>query len=124
MNAVDTTTRAVRGAEALNILLGVWLAVSPFVLGFRQDIAAMWNNIAVGIALVLVEVAAEWAGDALQALVVPLGAWLFASSFVLGFPNAAFLANNLSVLFVAITVGAIRDGLRPATRVTNFDSVV
>jgi len=96
----------------LNILLGIWLVLSPFVLGFNHNLAATWNNIAVGIALVVVELAAELGGDALQALVVPLGAWLFGSPFILGIHNTPFMANNISMAFVVIAVGAIRDSFR------------
>lgn len=108
---VERSGRAVIGAETLNVILGIWLIISPFVLGFSHHLAATCSNIAVGIALVLVELAAEWRGSALQALVVPLGVWLFASPFVLGFPRATFLANNLSMAFVTIAVGAIRESL-------------
>ena len=30
-------------------LLGVWLIISPFVLGFSGDVTAMWNTVIVGI---------------------------------------------------------------------------
>ena len=112
MNAREVNGRAVREAEGVNIVLGIWLMISPVVLGFSQNTAAMWNNILVGIALVGVELAAEWGRGALQALVVPLAAWLFASPFILGIHNASFLANNISMAFVIIAVGALRDGLR------------
>jgi len=36
------------------MLCGVWLIVSPFVLGYRQTAAATWNDIAAGIATVIV----------------------------------------------------------------------
>lgn len=111
MRMVERSGRAVIEAEAVNVILAIWLVVSPFVLGLSHNIALTCSNIAVGIALILVEVATELGGAALQALVVPLGVWLFASPFVLGFPNAGFLANNIILAFVTIAVGAIRDGL-------------
>lgn len=35
--------------EWINLLIGIWLIVSPFVLGFSMHTAAMWNFIVVGI---------------------------------------------------------------------------
>lgn len=112
MNAVQTSRRASTGAELANIVLGIWVILSPFLLGFSQNIAGKWSNIADGIALVLVALASTWGDEALESLVVPLGIWLFASPFVLGFSTAAFLANNVIMAFIVIAAGAISDGLR------------
>jgi hypothetical protein len=111
MDTAVTSRHAPTAAKIVNILLGVWLAVSPFVLRFSRN-SALWNNIVLGIALVLVAFVSEWGDGALQGLVVPLGIWIFASPFVLGFSKAAFLANNVSMAFAVIAAGAIADGLR------------
>lgn len=111
MNA-QTNRLPSKGAETANIVLGIWVAISPFVLGFSGNIAGRWSNIAVGIALVLVSLASTWGNEAFEGLVVPLGAWLFAAPFVLGFWKWAFLANNLCLAFAVIVAGAISDGLR------------
>jgi FtsH-binding integral membrane protein len=104
-------TRPAPAAELVNIVIGIWIAVSPFVLGFTRTLAE-WNNIAVGIALVVVTLLGLWKDEALQALDVPLAIWLFASPFVLGFTTTAFLANNVCMAFVVVTAGAVSDGLR------------
>src|SRR5438477_12073947 len=44
--------------EWVNVALGVWLAVSPWLLGFNGVIPAMWNAVIGGI---LVAVLALWA---------------------------------------------------------------
>lgn len=113
MNTIETGKRAVTAAELANIVLGIWLVLSPFVLTFSHNTAARWNNIAVGIALVLVALAAQWENEALQGLAVPLAIWLFASPFVLGIYTAAFLANNVTMAFIVVAAAAINDGLRP-----------
>lgn len=100
------------GPALVNILVGVWLVCSPFVLGFTRNATATWNNIAVGIALILITLAGEWWDMALGPLVVPLSMWLFLSPFILGISTTPFLANNVSIAFVAIAAGAISDGLR------------
>src|SRR5215831_14147099 len=44
--------------EWLSVAFGVWLVVSPWVLGFSSIMAAMWNAVIIGIA---VAVLALWA---------------------------------------------------------------
>ena len=111
MNPVQASRPPYVGAQLTNIVLGIWVALSPFILGFTQNFAK-WNNIGVGLALVLVAVLAGWGDEAFEGLVVPLGIWLFASPFVIGFSIAAFLANNVSMAFIVIAAGAMSDGLR------------
>jgi len=48
--------------EWVNLVLGIWLIISPFVLGFTGDSAALWNNIILGILV---------GGDALWAAMQP-----------------------------------------------------
>jgi hypothetical protein len=42
----------------INVVLGVWLVIAPFLLGYRTITAALWNDIIVG---VIVVVLAGWA---------------------------------------------------------------
>ncbi len=48
------TVRPTRSAlpSWINLLLGAWLAVSPFALGITSVDMAMWNDITVGISVV------------------------------------------------------------------------
>src|SRR5689334_3478721 len=46
---VRSTMRARTAWSWANIVLGVWLIISPFVLGFYQVAGAMWHNLIVGI---------------------------------------------------------------------------
>ena len=43
--------------EWVNMALGAWLIASPFVLGFTTSVAAMWNQLIVGL---LVGILATW----------------------------------------------------------------
>jgi hypothetical protein len=45
--------------EQLNMLLGVWLFIAPFALGFQNETAAMANHLVLGLLIV---------GDAMWAL--------------------------------------------------------
>ncbi len=97
------------GAEVVNILLGIMVALAPFILGFTRS-KAKWNNIAIGIALVVVALLSRWRNEVL-ALAVLLAGWLFWSPFILGFSTAAFLAANVTMAFVVIAAAASIDGL-------------
>jgi len=101
------------GPAWVNVAFGLWVILSPFVLGFSQNPAAVWNNLTVGAALVLLALASGWGGGAIFGLTVPLGAWLFASPFVLGFKTAEFLGNNVIMAFAVIAGALIAEGLRP-----------
>jgi SPW repeat len=47
--------------EWINAALGAWLIVSPFILGFSAISAALWNQLGVGL---VVLVLAAWAAMA------------------------------------------------------------
>lgn len=72
--------------DGLSLILGLWLIVSPWVLGFTGIGAAMWNAVVFGIVVALMALAAlttfrdweEWTDMA-------IGAWLAISPWVLGF---------------------------------------
>jgi hypothetical protein len=92
------------GASGINILLGLWILISPFAMGFHHLQAALWNNVAAGIliaAFAFFRVSkghhqAGWSwGNAF------LGLWLIISPFVLGF------AHTLPAKWNNIIVGAI-----------------
>lgn len=38
----------------LGIILGIWLIIAPFVLGYSNVINAMWNDIIIGILVAVV----------------------------------------------------------------------
>jgi hypothetical protein len=39
--------------EWINLVLGIWLLLAPFVLGFRGDTAALANHLLVGVLVVI-----------------------------------------------------------------------
>ena len=93
-----------------NVFFGLWLAISPFVLGFTNP-ALRWSNVAVGGAVILL---AFFHPGAVRAFPVLLGAWIFASTFLLGFYQISVFWNNI-ILALAIVCGAIAsEGILPA----------
>jgi len=95
------------GASWLNVLLGIWVIISPFVVQFAQLPAAMWNNVIVGIVIAILalirtstprQIGWSWAN-------VILGIWMIISPFALGTMTTAILWNNI-ILGVVIAIVA------------------
>ena len=96
----------------LNLLVGVWLFISPWVLGTTSDAATAWNAWIVGAAIVVVALVALATPTSPTApwLNVILGVWLFISPWVLrytGVANGAWNAWVLGVVTVVLALWAI-----------------
>jgi len=89
------------------LVFGAWLIVSPFALGLTHNMAGTVNNIAVGIAIILLTIGSTRNG-LLRALIVLLGAWVYISGFILDLSKAIFIGNNLvlAVLIIATAVAS------------------
>lgn len=85
--------------SVLNVLVGVWVMLSPFVLGFADSPAALWNALVVGAAVVvLAAIRAAGRGTAvLSMIVLALGVWMFFSPYFLGF-SRLYVPNVNSML--------------------------
>ena len=86
---------------------GAWLIISPFVLGLSHR-DAIANNIATGIALILLTLVSTRNG-LLRLFMILLGGWLYASAFALdtaGTARVAYLANGL-VLAILVIITAV-----------------
>jgi len=104
-------------ADWINAVLGIWVAISPMALGFSRA-AARWNNVAVGLAILLLVVMNALKNGAFSGCLMVLGIWLFASPFALGFSRDSFLSNNVGLAFVIIAAAAISDELRATYSLT------
>lgn len=103
------TAATARWQEWANFALGLWLAVSPWILGYSDHEAATANAAFLGLALALCshfeasldDCSAEW-------LNLAAGVWLVAAPFVLGFTGATVAtATSITVgMFVAVLSGS------------------
>jgi hypothetical protein len=101
----------------LTLALGVWLVVSPFVLGYSDINAAIVNNFSVGAVAIILSATAlfvrpigRWAW-----LLVPVGAWQAIAPLTLEYSEVAAAFANAIVVGVAIVVLAIIGGLTGRT---------
>ena len=109
-------TRPKHLQDAVNLVLGAWLVLSPWALRFQADAPAMANAVVIGLALIAVALGAlvapreweEWVESA-------LGLWLIASPWLLGFsdePTAmrnAVLSGSVIVALALWTLATDKD---------------
>ena len=94
--------------DLVNALLGVWMILSPWALGFQGTTMAMSNAVVIGLALIAAALGAifvpraweEWTEGA-------LGAWLIASPWVLGFSMHSLATRSTVVTGVVIVALAL-----------------
>jgi hypothetical protein len=111
MNTTTTKARSSVGGGLGLIPFGIWILVSPFVLGYDHKTAGMLSTVIVGAVMVLIGIASEWVNTEFLALTVPFALWLFVSGFVQGLWGLNLLWSNVILAFLAITVACIGEAL-------------
>ena len=96
-----------RWQDGANLILGVWLFASPWVLGYNGGTAA-WNAYAMGGGIVVFALIAAYMPKTWEEIVnILFGVWLIISPFVLGFSAAAQVALHTVVVGILATAFAI-----------------
>ena len=98
-----------RWQDWTNLILGVWLFVSPWLIGFAGSSSAAWNAWILGLA---VTAFALWAlavpgSRGAQWWLVISAAWVFVAPWLLGFAGVASAAWNAWILGVVVALAAI-----------------
>jgi hypothetical protein len=93
----------------LNIVVGIWLFISPWVLGTTSDAATAWNAWIIGAAIFVVALIALGtpASAAAPWINVVLGVWLFISPWVLRYTDVSDGAVNAWVFGVVTVLVAV-----------------
>jgi hypothetical protein len=92
---------SMRWQDWASLILGAWLAVSPWVLGFDESGWATWNAVIIGVAIaayafIEIDMPKPWE----EWVNLLLGLWLIASPLALGFQAEAVPAWN--AMFVGV----------------------
>ncbi len=102
------------GVSWVNVLLGIWVIISPFVVQFARIPAATWNNVIVGIIIAILALIRtsiprqpgwSWAN-------VILGIWMIISPFALGTMTTAILWNNIILGIVIAIIASANASMR------------
>jgi len=94
--------------DVANLVVGIALALTPWIFGFATETAAAWNAWVVGAIIALVAIGAlvafaEWE----EWVNLILGIWALVSPWALGFATiaAAVYAHVVAGLIVAVLAG-------------------
>jgi hypothetical protein len=93
--------------SGINIVLGAWMIIAPFVLGYSANPVAMWNSIIVGaIVLILAWIRAANPASApgLSWINAILGVWLIIAPFILGTSATARSSAQWNEIIVGIGI--------------------
>ena len=85
---IQRIRETVQWTSGVNIVAGLWLIIAPFVLGYDEIRAALWNDVVIGIivaAFAVARVARPLMNPSLSWINAVLGLWLIVAPFVLGY---------------------------------------
>ena len=83
-------------ASWLNLILGLWMIISPFAIGYAMVSAvAMWNGVVLGVLIAIAGlVAAQSITSGASWWNVAFGIWLFFSPWILQFGGLRAAVTN------------------------------
>lgn len=101
---INGSVSQVKKASGLNLLLGLWLVIAPFLLSYATS-ASRGNDITIGVIIALLatfRLLGAYRAAWLSWLNALLGIWLIVAPFILGYDSSRALWNDVIVgLFIA-----------------------
>jgi len=94
--------------DAVNVVLGAWLIVSPWAVGYQSELAPMVNAFVIGAALIAAALGAIFAPRAWEEWIEGvLGLWLFVSPALLSFTadRGALLSAVITGIVIVVLAG-------------------
>ena len=114
--------KRVRWQDMLTMVLGLWIAASPWALGFGDDFGLItWNALAIGVGIVILaaidlDAPAKWEEWAM----VAAGGWSAVSPYALGFMDHR--SGTISMVAAGLAVAGLAGWVLVApTRADKFD---
>ncbi len=104
------------GVYGIIILVGLWLIVSPFILGYAGIDAALWNSLIVGVIVVGIALVRGFSAESppwLSWISVVLGLWLIVAPFVLAFNGLNLQHWNTTLSGIVLASLAAWSALTP-----------
>src|SRR5262249_7041950 len=106
------TRKSEQWQDAVNVILGIWLFISPWVLGYSGAEAQAWNAWIVGVIVFVLSIASlaqfqkweEWIN-------VLLGIWLILSPWILQFSTASRETTNAVIVGIIVGLLALSSAL-------------
>ncbi len=104
------------GVYGILLLVALWLIVSPFILGYAEIPAALWNSLAVGVIVAVIAAVRAFVPEApswLSWIGVVLGLWLIIAPFVLAFGGLNLQHWNTTMTGIVLASVAAWSALTP-----------
>jgi hypothetical protein len=94
--------------SGINIILGIWLIIAPFVLGYNRLDVAVWNDIILGVIVAIVALIRTFGAGQTSAswINVLAGIWLIIAPFVLNYGNHPTPRYNDIILGILVIIFA------------------
>jgi FtsH-binding integral membrane protein len=92
-------------ASWITMVMGVWLIISPWVIGFADRPVALWNTLILGVLVLLAAIYTRRtpaAGPSLWNVV--MGVWLILSPLFLGYSDTGIVLINDVVPGIVVAV--------------------
>jgi hypothetical protein len=97
-------------ASGINLILGLWLIIAPFVLGCTSYRHSEWNSIVVGVIVAALAAIRIWGGRSaswLSWIIAALGLWMIVSPWIYSNSDVnAILWNDIIVGVIILVLGA------------------
>jgi hypothetical protein len=94
--------------DPVNLVLGLWMLVSPWVLAYQAETNPTWNAVALGILIAASALVALFRVMAWEEWVnLAFGVWLVTSPWVLGFAGLAVAMWNAVIVGVVVAALAL-----------------
>ena len=94
--------------DVLNLILGVWMLVSPWALAHQATTRPTWNAVILGVLIGLVALYAMFQVFAWQEWVnAVFGVWLILSPWLLGFSDLFAAMLNAVIVGAAVLILAV-----------------
>ncbi len=106
--ADSSSSSRFRWQDGINLILGIWLFVSPWVLGFIGATNAATNAWAVGVIVAILALLAIFAYQQWEEWInAAIGVWLFVSPWVLHVNGESHILWNSLIVGAALVVLAL-----------------
>ncbi|HEY2863882.1 MAG TPA: SPW repeat protein [Casimicrobiaceae bacterium] len=98
-----------RWQDWINLLLGVWLFISPWAIGYSGSSSiAAWNAWVLGVAIVVFAAIAVSMPQLWEEVInIVLGVWMVISAWVLGFSSVRSAETNAVIVGVLVIIFAV-----------------
>lgn len=119
VNSPSTHTGAIKFSSAANAVLGLWLIVCSWIVGYSLT-GMLWDNIIVGAVVLILAVtrlSARTRAGVPSWLNALLGAWLIIAPFVISTYDAGERWNSI-IVGILVVVFSLASGTAGATRRT------